>query len=225
MKEVGKMKRYIFVGSGIASISAIEAVRKVDHECQIILISQERVMPYNRMQLTKGYLINQSQNRLWLRKDDWYDQMNVTLLLDTKVEGIDVSNKQITLSDEKKLSYSKLFIGSGSQNKVPEVMGIEKKGCFTLRTLEDAEAMIRYLGESKRQAIVVGGGVQGLEIAWNLLEMGHDVKVLELQGQVMAGQVHERNSEKIIEKCKHYGGEVLLSTFITEIRGQDQIQH
>lgn len=218
------MEQYIFVGSGIASISAIEAVRKVDQQSQIILISQEKSMPYNRMQLTKGYLINQSQNRLWLKKDEWYDQMDVTLLLDTRVDEIDMSNKQVILSNQKKLIYSKLFIGSGSHNKVPVVMGIEKKGCFTLRNLADAEAIIQYLEETKRQAVVVGGGVQGLEIAWNLLQMGHDVKILELQGQVMAGQVHERDSEKIIEKCEEYGGQVLLSTFITEIRGQNQIQ-
>ena len=131
-------KRIVIIGTGIASVTAIKAIREIDSGSEIYLMGQEKFYPYNRIRLSKGIFDYLEENNILLQKKEWYEQNKVKIFINTKVLNIDTDSLEVILSDGSKVKYDKLLIATGSSNNTPPIDGIGKEGVYTLRGLDDA---------------------------------------------------------------------------------------
>ena len=216
-------KRIVIVGSGIAAITAIKSIREIDLSSEIYLIGQEKFYPYNRIRLSKGIFDDLEEARILLKKKEWYEENKVKIFINTKVVDINTDNNELLLGDGSKVKYDKLLITTGSSNNIPPIDGIDKDGVYTLRGLSDALNIKDGINESKR-VIIIGGGIQGLEMAWILHQ--HDIKVtiVELQLRLMPRQLDDKASKILKSIIEGYGIEILTNTGVKGITGNHKVE-
>jgi len=195
------MMNFIIIGNGIAALQAAENIRKNDGESKITMISREKYNTYYRVKLS--HLLGQQFDleKLYVKPDQWYKDNNIDVLLKRNVLSVDTDKKIVKLDDGSILTYDVLIIASGSHSFVPQVKGNDKKGVYTVRSLDDVEKLNEYINGKKR-GVVVGGGLLGLEAAWSLRQTGYDMTVIEFFPRLLPKQSDEEGSriiEKIIE--------------------------
>jgi len=216
-------KRIVIVGSGIAAITAIKSIREIDLRSEIYLIGQEKFYPYNRIRLSKGIFKELEENKILLKKKEWYEENRVKIFINTKVVNIDMDSLELFLGDGSKVKYDKLLIATGSSNNTPLIDGIGKDGVYTLRDLNDALNIKDGINESK-QVVVIGGGIQGLEMAWILHQHGVKVIIVELLSRLMAHLLDDKASEILKSTIEGYGVEILTNTGVKAITGNNKVE-
>lgn len=143
------------------------------------------------------------------------------IIINTKVENIDIDSLELLLGDGSKVRYDKLLITTGSRNTIPPIDGIDN--VYTLRGLNDALNIKDSLKESK-QVIVIGGGILGLEMSWILHQHGIKVTIIEFQSRLMPRQLDYRASEILKNTVQACGIEVLTSTGAKGITGNQKVE-
>jgi NAD(P)H-nitrite reductase large subunit len=213
----------LIIGNGAAGISAAEAARSLNQEVNIKIITAEGVEAYYRPILS-DYLSQEIEDKkFYLKTKEWYEQKRIEVIYNKKVEKIDSTKKEIILSDGLKEKYDKLIITSGSRASVPPILGVEKEGVFTFRTKEDADRIKSYAKKSKN-AVVVGGGVLGLEAAWELKSLGLNVTVVEMESRIFPKQLDETGS-KLVEEVVHNSGiKVYKNHSVKKIMGTNKVE-
>lgn len=214
--------RIIIIGGGIAGISAIKAIRETDSTTEIHMISNEKFYPYNRLRLTKGLFGNLSSEDILLQKKEWYEINKVNLHIDKEVTWIDVKEHEVILNDGDTLKFSKLLLASGAHNFTPHIEGIEKENVYTIRHLEDAWAVKEVVG-AKKKPLIVGGGIQGLETAWELNQHGEEVAIAEIQSRLMPMQLDIRASQILRNIIEGYNIKVYLEMQVYKILGGNEV--
>lgn len=200
----GKKEKIVIIGSGGAGMAAAAEIRKISKESELTIISKEDVKGYYRPQLSK-MLSNDSMTveSIAIKKDKWYRENNVNLLLNKVVAKIDTGGKKVIFEDGSGIEYTKLIIASGAEVFVPPFAGREKEGVFTLRYAKDSRAIKEY-SKGKKTGAVIGGGVLGLEMANGLKNLGLDVTVIEVAGRILPRQLDMDASgilEEIVKKA------------------------
>ncbi|HBB30186.1 MAG TPA: NAD(P)/FAD-dependent oxidoreductase [Clostridiales bacterium] len=214
--------RIIIIGGGIAGISAIKAIRETDSTIEIHMISNEKFYPYNRLRLTKGLFGNLSSEDILLQKKEWYEINKVNLHIDKEVTWIDVKEHEVILNDGDKLNFSKLLLASGAHNFTPPIEGIEKENVYTIRHLEDAWA-VKEVVSAKKKPLIIGGGIQGLETAWELNQHGEEVAIAEIQSRLMPMQLDIRASQILRNIIEGYNIKVYLEMQVYKILGGNEV--
>src|SRR5690554_368707 len=179
------LDKIIIIGNGIAALSAIKAIREIDKDSEIHLFGEEAFYPYSRIRLSKGLLSILQEDKILLQQREWYDDNNVNLYKGSKIITIDTDKRVVKLFDDGLISYAKLLLAGGSSNNKPSISGIEKSGIYTLRTLQDAWDIMDGLKNSET-ALIIGGGVQGLETAWALAQMDKNVIIAQISDRLMS---------------------------------------
>lgn len=214
-------EKIVIVGDGIAAISAIKAIRETDKDSEIKLYGDEKFYPYNRVRLTKAMLSSLDEEKILLQKKEWYEENNIKLYRGLKVNSINTEKEEIELSDGTKTNYTKLLLANGSRNLVPDINGINKEGVLTLKTLEDAQNIIDKVEQSET-VLVIGGGILGLELAWELRKMNKKVIVSEIASRLMPKQLDEKSSITLYNTVINNGVEVILGNGVSEISVNDK---
>jgi NADH oxidase (H2O-forming) len=217
-------EKVIIIGNGAAGIAACEAIRARNKTCPIEMISKENVISYNRPMLTKGILSRFEMQTLFIKPYDWYAANNVKLTLAAEVVDIDVCGREVILKSGEKKRYDKLIIAAGAECFVPPMPGEDKAGVFTLRTLEDVNALREYAEKGVRQAVVIGGGVLGLETAWELKKYGLEVTVAESGAEIMGRQLDKKGSEFMGAAIAKAGIDAITSASVAEILGAGAVE-
>ena len=159
------------IGGGLASASTIKAYREAGGDGKIALISADSTIPYHRPPLSKRYLRGEAAREDTLvEPQSFYDDNDVELLLSTTVVAVKPRERCVATDDDRRVRYRKLLIASGVQARQLPVTGADLEGVFTLRSLDDATA-IRDAAYAARDAVVVGGGFIGIEVAASLTEL------------------------------------------------------
>lgn len=224
MKEVQDMnKSYVIVGSGISAISAAKAIRDKDKSGTISIYGEESMMPYLRIKLSKDLFKDLNNDKILLKKQQWYEENNISFLKDTRILKIDVENKLLMSSKGENISYDKLLIATGSRNRTLPIIGSDKEGVFTLRNVVDANNIKDYLKE-KHNVVHIGGGVQGLETAWTLHSNGKEVFIVEAGKRLMPRLLDERASSILKEKIENTGVKFICDTRVDEISGHKKVE-
>lgn len=169
----------VIVGAGHAARRAAEALRARDANVPIVMIGEERVVPYDRPVLSKDVLLGEeAEQRAFIRDAGWYDAQRIELRLGTRAEYLDRAARRVKLDDGSSLPYDRLLLATGS--RVRAFNGPIEDGVVAhyLRTLADARALRARLRPGKRVAIL-GGGFIGLEVAAAARQLGCDVTVVE----------------------------------------------
>ncbi|MCH9691581.1 MAG: FAD-dependent oxidoreductase [Gammaproteobacteria bacterium] len=175
----------IIIGGGHAAAQLVFSLRQEGWTGRLQLISNESVLPYHRPPLSKDYMVgNKSFKQLLIRNSDFYHKAEVECLLNQTVITIDSEKKTITLLDGRQLSYHKLIIATGARARQLKVPGAELEGIFSLRTIADSQRIAPYI-KPRANAVIVGGGYIGLEVAAMLTKTGVQVTVLESADRVL----------------------------------------
>ncbi len=206
----------VVVGGGIAGLSACEEIRKRNTVCSVELISDEETFCYNRPMLTKGILSEFDALNFFTKQLDWYQENHIKLTLDTRVTSIDTVAKKIQLSDGTERSYDKLILATGAECNVPPIKGADSSNVYTIRKLADANA-IRERMDQVTDIALIGGGVLGLEAAWEFRRAGKNVTILEVADGLMRNQLDNNASQLLKEAAEKSGITVFTQVKIDQI--------
>lgn len=193
--------RHVIVGGWTAGTNAALQVRKLDPSAEIVIVDAEPVPYYGRPDLIEYIAGRKSRDQLFMHDAAWYPENALTLMSGRRVVGIEPAEHQITLDDGAILSYDRLLLANGASPFVPPVPGKELHGVLTLRTLEDGEAILSSIRPGET-AVVIGGGVLGLEVARAITERGMNATVVEFAPRLLPNQLDEYGAGLLVEHLK-----------------------
>lgn len=187
----------VVIGNGMAGARVVEEIleRGGDQQFEIAVFGEEPYGNYNRIMLSH-VLAGEDAQEIYLNPMDWYADNGITLHAGVRVVRIDRFARKVFADDGTVLPYDKLIIATGSRTFYPPMDGMWvddralTPGVFGFRTLDDTNAMLAYAQEH-RTAVVVGGGLLGLEAAYGLQQHGLDVHVVQSGGVLMNQQLDE----------------------------------
>ncbi|MFI6301870.1 nitrite reductase large subunit NirB [Amycolatopsis thailandensis] len=202
------MRNLVVAGHGMVAHRLVEAVRAEDKtgQWQVVVLAEETRPAYDRVALT-SYVDTWDPASLALEGADYADDPLVELRLGDAVASVDRERKVVVTEAGHEQPYDTLVLATGSRPFVPPVPGHDLPGCFVYRTIEDLDAIrgaAQRPGRGRRSAVVIGGGLLGLEAAKALRDMGLSPHVVEMAPRLMPLQVDE-------------GGGGLLRRLITEL--------
>jgi len=205
------MTRYLIVGGGLAGGSAVEAVRARDKEGRVVLVSDEQHPPYDRVALSKGYLMGKlRQESLFLQDGEFYQQQRVELLLGRRAQRLDVNAQTVLLDDGRELKYERLLLATGGRAGHLPIPGTDLPGVYCLRTIEDSDA-IREAMSSARRAVVIGGGFIGCEIAAACMQKKVDTTIIEVLPSLLSLPLDSETAQWITKYFIKQGVHVLTN--------------
>jgi nitrite reductase (NADH) large subunit len=211
-------EKLIIVGNGMAGGKLIEEILSRDPErYTITVIGDEPCGNYNRIKLVVKLKDPQLPD-FFLNTPDWYEDHGIEALLGVPVEQIDRTVQTVTLQDGRTLAYDKLVLATGSNPFIPPMTGLDLPGVFSLRKLEDVDRIRAFL-KDKSHAIVLGGGLLGLELALMLRLMGKQVIVSHLMPSLMELQLPEEAGGYLKRHLEALGIRFVMGTYITELLG------
>jgi nitrite reductase (NADH) large subunit len=211
------MSRYVIVGCGAAGNAAAETIRKIDPEAEIRMFTKERHPYYYRPALPEYLAGEKTVKGFTLHDSAWYEKNRIELYLGTEVRAIDAGNRLVTAGDGRTFPYDRLLIATGGNASRPRVKGADEAGVFTLRTLENADAILK-LAETAKTAALIGGGLLGLEAANGLRKRGLKVTVVERNPRMLPRQMDPEGARLLQQKLQEMGFAFLLSERTREIK-------
>lgn len=216
------MEKFVILGGGTAALNAAKAIRQRNATAAVTMISEETELPYDRPMLTKNMFGAVCNGAIASVDAEWYKENNVTLLLGSKVERIDAGRKEVVLADGTAYPYDKCIYALGSYSFVPPIKGKELPEVTPVRTIADV-MKVRSFAEGAKSAVVIGGGVLGLEAAWELRKEKLDVTVLEGAPVPMAGKVDAETANLLIGIAAKDGITIKTGVKISEIAGNGHV--
>ncbi|MDD2620852.1 MAG: FAD-dependent oxidoreductase, partial [Syntrophomonadaceae bacterium] len=213
---------FVIIGGGIAGLSAAQAIRKRNATGEIVVLTEEPFIPYYRPALSDFLSEDLPDKRLFVFDKAWYSENKIDIKTKFKVISMDTAAKTIIGANGESLKYDKLIIASGARSNVPPFKGVDNKGVFTLRSLEDAQAIKEAMKKAKK-AVVIGGGVLGLEAVWEMLSSGLEVAVVEFNERLMPRQLDVSSSAILAEIITAKGVKLFLGKATEEILGEDGV--
>jgi len=215
--------KFVVIGNGPAGFAASRRLRELDQDCEIVVLTAEPYHYYYRPRLPEVVAGEIDVDQIVMNPPDWYESRRIDVRLSARVASIDTESKVISLDGGARVEYDRLLIASGSHPFVPPVDGVDKKGVFTLRTAEDALAIRDWAGESSK-AVVVGGGLLGLETAKGLSEAGLPVTVLEHSQWLLSRQLDEVAARIMESEIEKLGITVVKEATSVAVAGEDRAE-
>jgi nitrite reductase (NADH) large subunit len=186
----------VVVGNGMAGARLVEEVlaKGGGDQFDISIFGDEPHGNYNRILLSGVLSGTHSQENIFINPLEWYEKSNVTLYAGVRAIGVDRKAQTVYAAGGHLVPYDKLVIATGSVPFVPPMDGLYdedgsfRQGLFVFRTLDDCVQMIEHAADA-RSAVVIGGGLLGLEAARGLLNRGLEVHVVHLAAYLMESQL------------------------------------
>jgi NADH oxidase (H2O2-forming) len=215
----------VIIGVNAAGSSAASAARKTDRGAEITLIESDKYPAYSRCGLPY-VLSGQIKNfeDLMVFPPEWYKMMNLDLRLETNVKMIDPKEQTIQIDKhgkEESIHYDALVLATGGQSYVPRIKGYDKKGIYSLRTIDDGRLLQEAMRESK-SAVVIGAGLIGLETAHAFIEKGISTTVMEMLPQVCPAMLDWDMANIVADKLREKGVNIIVGAAVKEIVGDDK---
>ncbi|WP_068115012.1 nitrite reductase large subunit NirB [Tropicimonas marinistellae] len=215
-------RKLVVIGAGMASGRALEHLLDAEPDnWDITLFNAEPRGNYNRIMLSPVLSGEKTYQEIVTHDDDWYAQRGITCRFGEKVSAVDRDAKTVTGADGIPLPYDKLLVATGSAPFIIPLPGHDLDGVIAYRDLEDTNAMIDAAAKPDAKAVVIGGGLLGLEAAAGLKMRGMDVTVVHLMGHLMERQLDEAAGYLLRKALTDRGINVLCSANSKEIVGED----
>ena len=207
----------VIVGAGQAGASAILELRNSKYEGQIILIGDETHLPYERPPLSKDVILKPEDTKIEILSEEKLADLGVTSIRGNGVAKINAEAKTVELQHGEVVAYDKLLLATGgAARRLPNFDALGKH-VYTLRNLEDSQALVPVL-QAGRRILLIGGGVIGLELASSARSKDCEVTVIEMGAMVMGRSSPRILSEFLLAQQRLAGVDVRLSTSIADCR-------
>jgi NADPH-dependent 2,4-dienoyl-CoA reductase/sulfur reductase-like enzyme len=213
----------IIIGGGLTSARAVAAYRDAGGDGTIALVSGDSTIPYHRPPLSKRYLRGEVEAaETHVETDSFYSYNEVELMLETEVFAVAPRDRTITTRAGKDYRFDKLLLATGAVPRRLEVAGTGLQGTFTLRSLADSTA-IREAAADARDAVVVGSGFIGMEVAASLTELKLDVTLVSRDVDLFSSLGSPEISERLVTLYGERGVDVVRGDEVRAFRGRSQL--
>ena len=223
MKDVGMNKeKLVVVGNGMAGCRAVEEIlKRAPNRYEIAIFGAEPRVNYNRIMLSPVLAGEKTYEDIIINDEAWYRDNGITLHAGRAVTAIDPAAKLVRAEGGLEVPYDVLILANGSDPIRLPLPGADLKGVVTFRDLDDVGAMLAAAEKDGGKAVVIGGGLLGLEAAYGLAKRGMDATVVHLMEVLMERQLDESAGYLLTEALKQKGVETVLGANSEEILGED----
>ncbi len=210
--------KYVIVGSSIASVSAVKALRKVDADGSLAIISEEANPTYSRPLIYEFLCKKMKEKELNFCESDFFSLFKAEPVLGVRAEAIHTGACKVHLSNGDEIGYQKLLIATGGKPITPPIKGLDFKNVFHFTNLSDAKKIARSL-PTIQTCLVIGGGLIGLQAAEAFLNMDKKVHVVELLDRLLAPILDKEGSAVARDVFSRQGAAIHTSVAAQEIIG------
>jgi NAD(P)H-nitrite reductase large subunit len=215
--------KYLIIGNSAGGIGAAEAIRQVDKEGALTIVSEEPYPAYSRPLISKYLAGERTIEGILFRPLDFYDQNNILFLPGKKVTHLELDSRTASLEDNEQIAWEKLLLAVGGKPIFPKMKGSDKRGVFTFTNLDDAKAVNKFLNNARR-AVVIGGGLIGISVTEALVKRGIDVVVVEMKERILNTILDEQASLMAEEVLTRAGAEIITGHTVIEITGGETVE-
>jgi nitrite reductase (NADH) large subunit len=217
-------KQLVVVGNGMAGMRTLEElIKRAPDSYDITVFGAEPRLNYNRIMLSPILAGEKAYEDIILNDWDWYDANGVKLHAGDTVVGVDPRKKTIISAAGRRISYDKLLLATGSEPIIIPVPGHKLDGVITFRDMYDVETMIDA-SKSRQNAVVIGGGLLGLEAAYGLSTLGMRVTVLHLASHLMERQLDSAAGSLLKHELERRDIHVITEADTAEIMGEKHVE-
>jgi nitrite reductase (NADH) large subunit len=214
----------VVIGNGMAGCRAVEELLARDpNRYRVTIFGAEPYVNYNRIMLSPVLAGEKSFDEIVINGRDWYDDNGITLVASDPVVAIDRAGKTVTARSGRSVGYDKLLIATGSDPFIIPVPGKDLPGVISFRDMNDVDAMLAAAAKGG-DAVVIGGGLLGLEAAHGLTLRGMKVTVLHLMPTLMERQLDEAAGWLLKQELEARGQTVLTGADTAEIIGTTEVE-
>lgn len=216
-------ERLVVIGNGMAGVRTVEEIIDRDPlRYDITIIGKEEYPNYNRIMLSNVLQNKMTVEEIITNPLDWYQENQITLINHDPAVGIDPLEKLVTTETGQVVPFDKLIMATGSHPFILPIPGADKAGVVAFRTIDDTAEMLAAAGKYGK-AVVIGGGLLGLEAAKGLQEQGMDVTVVHLAKWLMETQLDEKAGKLLQAELESQGLKFLLEHNTVEITGDQRV--
>ncbi|EIK04633.1 nitrite reductase large subunit [Staphylococcus aureus] len=217
-------QKLVMIGNGMAGIRTIEEIlERANDLYDITVIGKEPYPNYNRIMLSNILQNKMTVEETIMNPYEWYEEHGIELITNDPVIEVDRANQSVTTANGIEVSYDKLIFATGSKAFVIPVPGSTLPSVIGWRTIDDTEQMMN-IAKTKKKAIVIGGGLLGLECARGLLDQGMEVTVLHLAEWLMEMQLDRKAGNMLKADLEKQGMKFEMQANTTEILGEDDVE-
>jgi nitrite reductase (NADH) large subunit len=210
----------IVIGNGLAGTMAAKTLRELDAGVEVVVFAEEKYPYYPRPNLIEYVAGKLPYERLFAFPAEWHVRQKLDIRLGTPVRKVHPASREVELDGGKREACDVLLVANGASSFFPPIKGLDKKGVFALRTLDDAQAIIDHVRAHPRAA-VIGGGLLGLEIARAIRSRGAEVEVVEFFDRLLPRQLDAEGAAVLRGQVEGSGIKVRLGVITEEILGQN----
>ncbi len=215
----------VIIGASAAGIAAAREIRKNSPDIAITLITEEAHLPYHRPSLTEriGNPAIEDRPTFRLEKESWFEEQHIRFIPGDQITTLDTTSKVVTAASGKQFSYDRLILAVGSNPFVPMQDALKLSNVYSVRTLDDARRLYDAAKQAKH-AVVIGGGLLGLEAVQALLKLGLKVEVIELAERILPMQLDPDGSRIFGDIITKAGATLHLGAKIERIEGESSAE-
>jgi nitrite reductase (NADH) large subunit len=216
-------EKLVVVGNGMAGMRAVEELLKLAPDKYTITVFGNEPHPnYNRIMLSPVLAGEKTIDDIVLNSREWYQQNGITLLTGDPVVEIDRVRRKVLTERGVVADYDRLLLATGSNPFIIPVPGHDKQGVIGFRDIADVDTMLAA-ARSHKHAVVIGGGLLGLEAANGLLKQGMDVTVVHLLDTLMERQLDKPAAALLKASLEQRGLTFLMQASTAEILGDERV--
>lgn len=217
------MQKLVVIGNGMAGIACVEQILKHAPKFEITVFGDETHVNYNRILLSSVLAGEKEMDDIVINGLGWYQEKGITLRLGIRIIDVDPLTKTVTGDDGSVTEYDKLLIATGSAPFVPPINGVDKDGVYCFRNMDDTKALLERARPGLK-AVVIGGGLLGLEAARGLQVQGAEVTVVHLMDRLMERQLDPTGGTYLRTSIEQLGVRVALKKSTAAILGNGHVE-
>lgn len=219
-----KREQLAVIGNGMAGVKCVEEILKLDpYRYEITVFGKESHPNYNRVLLAHVLTGEKRLEDIILNDHSWYEENGIKLHAGSRVTEIRRGSRHVVCEDGNEVPYKRLVMATGSIPLIPAIPGIDKHGVMTFRDVLDCEK-IRDASAKCKKAVVIGGGLLGLELAYGLLSLGLEVTVVHLMDRLMEKQLDATASTLLKNDLESLGIRVLAGKETSAVLGKETVE-
>jgi len=219
--------KVVIVGGGAGGISTASNIRKIDKDCEIVVLTRDKNVAYSPCAIP--YVLSgkiKSFDDIIMRTPEDYKNKNIDVITNTEVTGVDSAAKTVTYISNNKtktMRYDKLVLATGGNPFVPPMDGVDLEGVYQIRNINDGK-IVQEAASNAKSAIVTGAGLIGIEIAYALKKVGLDVILSEMMPQIVPRSLDKDMSDILVKYLENEGIKVILGKPITKLIGENHVE-
>ena len=217
------MKRLVVVGNGMAGMGCLEQILAYAPQFEVTVFGDETHVNYNRVLLSSVLAGEKTADDIVLHPVEWYLTHQIDLRVGVRIVDVDPVARTVAGNDGSVTGYDTLLLATGSGAWLPPIAGLDNDGVFVFRTLDDTRGLLQRSGPGVK-AVVIGGGLLGLEAARGLQVQGCHVTVVHLMPTLMDRQLDADAGQYLAGKMEDLGIRVLLGHTTTAVVGNGRTE-